>query len=57
MPNPERDKPAALPAGLEEALRVMLEKVSTLSFGTLTLTIHEGRVTQLEISEKRRFAG
>jgi hypothetical protein len=57
MPSPERDKSTVLPAGLEEALRVMLEKVSTLSFGTLTLTIHEGRVTQLEISEKRRFAG
>jgi hypothetical protein len=57
MPSPESEKPAVLPAGLEEPLKVMLDKLSTLSFGTLTLTIHEGRVTQLEISEKRRFAG
>jgi hypothetical protein len=47
----------SIPAGLEEALRVIREKVSALPFGTLTLTVHEGRVTQLEISEKRRFAG
>ena len=46
----------SVPAGLEEALRTIREKAATLPFGTLTLTIHEGRVTQLEVSEKRRFA-
>ena len=44
------------PAGLEEALRVIREKAAALPFGTLTLTIHDGRVTQLEVNEKRRFA-
>jgi hypothetical protein len=45
-----------IPAGLEEALRVIREKAAALPFGTLTLTIHDGRVTQLEVAEKRRFA-
>lgn len=44
------------PAGLEEALLAIRERAATLPFGTLTLTIHEGRVTQLEVAEKRRFA-
>lgn len=44
-----------VPAGLEEALRAIREKAAALPFATLTLTIHEGRVTQLEVSEKRRF--
>ena len=48
--------PDSVPAGLEEALRTIREMAATLPFGTLTLTIHEGRVTQLEVSEKRRFA-
>lgn len=45
-----------VPAGLEEALCAIRERAAALPFGTLTLTIHEGRVTQLEVSEKRRFA-
>jgi hypothetical protein len=44
------------PAGLEEALRLIRDRAAALPFGTLTLTIHEGRVTQLEVNEKRRFA-
>jgi hypothetical protein len=42
---------------LEEALRVVREKADSVRFGTITLTIHEGRLTQLEVTEKRRFGG
>jgi hypothetical protein len=41
---------------LEEALRVIREKADQVKFGTITLTIHEGRLTQMEVTEKRRFA-
>ena len=41
---------------LEEALRVVREKADQVKFGTITLTIHEGRLTQMEVTEKRRFA-
>jgi hypothetical protein len=44
------------PSGLDEALQIIREKAAALPFGTLTLTIHDGRITQLEVSEKRRFA-
>lgn len=40
---------------LDEALRVVREKADQVRFGTITLTIHDGRLTQLEVSEKRRF--
>jgi hypothetical protein len=40
---------------IEEALRVVREKADSVRFGTITLTIHEGRLTQLEVTEKRRF--
>jgi hypothetical protein len=40
---------------LEEALRVIREKADQVRFGTITLTIHEGRLTQMEVTEKRRF--
>ena len=49
-------KASASPASLDEALRLCREKAATLSFGTLTLTIHDGRITQLEVNEKHRFA-
>lgn len=41
---------------IEEALRIIREKAASLRFGTITLTMHEGRLTQLEVNEKRRFA-
>ncbi len=41
---------------IEEALRVVRQKASEVRFGTITLTIHDGKLTQLEVSEKRRFA-
>ena len=43
-------------AGLDEALRVVREKADEVRFGTITLVIHEGKLTQMEITEKRRFA-
>lgn len=40
---------------IDEAMRLVREKAASVRFGTITLTIHEGRLTQLEVSEKRRF--
>ncbi len=40
---------------LDEALGVVREKAASVRFGTITLTIHDGKLTQLEVSEKRRF--
>jgi hypothetical protein len=48
--------PQCLPAGLEEPFRLIRERAAALPFGTITLVIHQGRVTQMEVTEKRRFA-
>ena len=42
---------------LNDALQTIREKAASVRFGTITLTLHEGRLTQLEISEKKRFGG
>lgn len=39
----------------EEILRNLEEAVSSIRFGTVQITIHDGRVVQLEKSEKVRF--
>lgn len=35
---------------------VVREKVSGIRFGSVQITVHEGRVTQVESLEKTRFA-
>lgn len=37
-----------------DAVRDALEQ---MRFGSITLTVHDARVVQLDITEKRRFAG
>lgn len=43
------------PGSIEEVLAAIREKASAIRFGTITLTFHEGRPTQLEVAEKTRF--
>lgn len=40
----------------EDWLQVVREKVSKLKFGSIQITVHEGRVTQLESIERTRFS-
>jgi hypothetical protein len=44
-------KPEALP----EWLRVVQHKVETLRYGVVQLVVHDGRVTQIERTEKTRI--
>lgn len=37
-------------------LRVVQEKVETLRFGVVQLLVHDGRVTQIERTEKTRLS-
>ncbi len=44
------------PAGLTAPVRAALEEaIAKLRFGVVQLTVHEGRVVQLEVTEKKRF--
>lgn len=38
-------------------LRIVREKVESLRFGVVQLVVHDGRVTQIERTEKTRIEG
>lgn len=39
----------------EPVATALSEAVQGLRFGTIQLTVHEGRVVQLDVTERRRF--
>lgn len=40
---------------LDESLSSVREALLGLKFGNISLTVHEGRVTQIDITEKKRL--
>ena len=52
--------PARHPQGSNEAtaaaIAAVAEALSRLRFGAIELTVHDGRVVQLDVTERRRFS-
>jgi hypothetical protein len=48
------DTQVPTPAPTQEALNVIQECLSRIRFGSIAITLHEGKVVQLDITEKRR---
>ncbi len=40
----------------DEALSVIADTLRRIRFGSIAVTVHEGKVVQLDITEKRRIA-
>ena len=40
---------------LEESLANVREALSGLKYGAVSLTVHEGRVVQIDVTEKKRL--
>ncbi len=40
----------------DEALSAIREYLTRLRFGSIEITVHEGRIVQLDVTEKRRLA-
>ncbi|WP_295524765.1 YezD family protein [Novosphingobium sp. Chol11] len=40
---------------LEESITSVREALTGLRFGTVLLTVHEGRVVQIDVTEKKRL--
>lgn len=40
---------------LGDALQVVKEHLDRIRFGSIALTIHDGKIVQLDITEKRRL--
>lgn len=54
MPDPNEQGPSSVGA-IEEAVRLIRDHLGRIRFGSIALTVHEGRVVQLDITEKKRF--
>jgi len=48
-PTPLRDRPHA------EALKAVERALEALRFGSVQLILHEGKVVQIEVTERQRF--
>ena len=58
MQTVETAKPPTLPgdtAAVESWLGVVRRNVGAIRYGSVQITVHEGRVTQVEAVEKTRF--
>ena len=42
-------------AHMPEPLRVVAEALERLKFGVIQLTVHDGRLMQVDVTERRRF--
>ena len=47
---------ATAPADAEDALATIREHLARLRFGSIAITVHDGRIVQLDVTEKRRLA-
>ena len=47
---------AAAPASAPDWIALVREKVESLRYGVVQLVVHDGRVTQIERTEKTRLA-
>lgn len=43
-------------AELPEHLRVVAEALDRLRYGVIQLTVHDGKLMQVDVTERRRFA-
>ncbi|MBN9506145.1 MAG: YezD family protein [Altererythrobacter sp.] len=43
-------------ADLPEHLRVVVEALGRLRYGVIQLTLHDGKLMQVDVTERRRFA-
>ena len=44
------------PSSIEPWLEIVRQKVAAMRVGSVQIVVHEGRVTQVESTEKTRFA-
>jgi len=51
----ERLQSAVNHSELPEHLRVVAEALDRLRFGVIQLTVHDGKLMQVDVTERRRF--
>lgn len=46
----------ALPSALDTSLNEVRHALERMQYGHITVTVHGGKVVQLEVTEKKRFS-
>jgi hypothetical protein len=55
MSNARSDPALRSVAPVDEAVRAIIDGINRIRFGSISITLHEGKVVQLDITEKRRL--
>ena len=55
MPNARSDALLRSVAPVDEAVKAIVDSINRIRFGSISITLHEGKVVQLDITEKRRL--
>jgi hypothetical protein len=55
MPNARSDTLAHPASAVDETVRAIVDSINRIRFGSIAITLHEGKVVQLDITEKRRL--
>jgi hypothetical protein len=50
---PEANRPGGV--SLEEGIATIRDALTALSYGSLVLTVHEGRLVQIDVTQRKRF--
>ena len=56
MGAPSKGSSSLSPDSLPERLRHVAEALERLQFGVIQLTVHDGKLMQVDVTERRRFA-
>lgn len=49
----EQARPSAV--AIDDSLNAVRQALESLRFGAVVLTVHEGRIVQIDVTEKRRL--
>jgi hypothetical protein len=55
MPNARSDALLRPVAPIDETVKAIVDSINRIRFGSIAITLHEGKVVQLDITEKRRL--
>lgn len=55
MTGGEQQQARPLTVPIEDSLNTIRQALAGLRFGAVLLTVHEGRVVQIDVTEKRRL--
>ncbi len=52
---PQAQSPETSGASFPEPVRAVLDALAKLKFGAIQLTVHEGKLVQVDVTERQRF--